>query len=267
MSTYQLGVIGTGAMGSALVSAVIKAGTLPAGQVVVSDVRQEALDAFSAATGAATTTDNQRVFDEAETVLLALKPQILATALEPLRPRPGQLIISIAAGVSLGKLAGMLGDNLPIVRVMPNILATVGAAASGYAGNALATAEHLALADRLLTSAGAAVRVDEKLLDAVTGLSGSGPAFVAVFAEALADGGVVAGLPRDDAAKLTAQIIMGVGKWLLENPAGPAALKDMVSSPGGTTIAGVRALEAGGFRSAAIEAVVAAAQRSRELGS
>ncbi|MEN6402277.1 MAG: pyrroline-5-carboxylate reductase [Armatimonadia bacterium] len=267
MSTYQLGVIGTGAMGSALVAAVIRAGAVPANQVLVSDVRPEALEAFAAATGAATTTDNQRVLDECDAILLALKPQILSVALEPLHPRPGQLIISIAAGVSLAKLAGMLGPDQPLVRVMPNILATVGAAASGYAGNALATAEHLAFADRLLSSAGAAVRVDEKLLDAVTGLSGSGPAFVAVFAEALADGGVVAGLPRADAAKLAAQIIMGVGKWLLENPAGPAALKDMVSSPGGTTIAGVRALENGGFRSAAIEAVVAAAQRSREVGS
>lgn len=267
MSTYQLGVIGTGAMGSALVAAVIKAGTIPAEQVLVSDVRPEALEAFAAATGAATTTDNQRVIDESETILLALKPQILPVALEPLRLRPGQLIISIAAGVSLARLGSLLDSEQPIVRVMPNILATVGAAASGYAGNALATTEHLTFADRLLTSAGVAVRVEEKLLDAITGLSGSGPAFVAVFAEALTDGGVAAGLARADAAKLAAQTIQGVGQWLLENPAGPAALKDMVTSPGGTTIAGLRALESGGLRSAAIEAVLAAAQRSRELGN
>ena len=266
-NTYDLGVIGAGVMGSGLVRAALQAGFVSADRVLVSDVSAEALARQAEALGVCTTADNQHLVSESAVVMLAVKPQVLAAVLEPLRFRPGQLVISIAAGVALAKLTALIGEDQPLVRVMPNVLAVVGQASSAYAANACASAEQRDFAGRLLACAGVAVPVEERLLDAVTGLSGSGPAFVAVFAEALIDGGVAAGLPRADAAKLAAQTIRGVGEWLLQTGSSPALLKDMVTSPGGTTIAGLRALEAGGLRTAAIEAVVAAAQRSRELGS
>jgi pyrroline-5-carboxylate reductase len=253
-------------MGAALVRGFVGRGVLTPGEIIVSDPRPEALQALAQTTGVVTTSDNAEVVTTATGVLVAIKPQILAEVLGPLTFQPGQLVISIAAGVSLAKLADVTGPAQPLVRVMPNVLATVGSAASAYAGNEQATSEHLALVQRLLDSVGTAVRVPERLLDAVTGLSGSGPAFVAVFLEALVDGGVAAGLPRADAVRLAAQTVLGVGQWVLETGGSPAQLKDQVTSPGGTTIAGLRALEAGGLRSSAIEAVLAAAQRSRELG-
>lgn len=264
---YALGVIGAGAMGSALVRGFVERGVLLAAEIIVSDARPEALQALAQSTKVATTPDNGAVVAGSQVVLIALKPQVLAEVLQPLELAPDQLVVSIAAGVSLARLAEVLGAEQPLVRVMPNVLATVAEAASAYAGNQWATSEHLALVQRLLGSVGTALPVPEKLLDAVTGLSGSGPAFVAVFLEALADGGVAAGLPRAEAVRLAAQTVLGVGRWVLETGGSPAALKDQVTSPGGTTIAGLRALESGGLRSAALEAVVAAAVRSRELGS
>jgi len=252
-------------MGAALARGVVAGGELSAGQVIVSDLQAELLAPLGEQ-GLATTSDNEQLVRQAETILLAVKPQVLAEVVKSLPWQADQLVISIAAGVTLARLGELLGAPQPVIRVMPNILATVGEAASAYAGNAAATAAHLERAQRLLSSVGTAVRVEEKLMDAVTGLSGSGPAFVAAFAEAMIDGGVAAGLPRDQAALLAAQTIQGVGRWLLETGRSPAQLKDMVTSPGGTTIAGLRSLESGGLRSAIIEAVVAAAERSRELG-
>ena len=267
-----LGVIGAGFMGSSIVRGLEGHEALCAMKVILSDVNAELLTKvfteLQAKGRKVQCADcNQQVLDEAEVVLLAVKPQVLNSVLEPLKFKPGQLVISICAGVPIARLEGLIGSEQPIVRVMPNVLASVNQAASAYAPNAQVTPEDVQFVHELLSWLGTAVRVEEKLLDAVTGLSGSGPAFVALFAEALTDGGVVAGLPRADAAKLAAQTIAGVGEWLLQTGSSPAILKDMVTSPGGTTIAGVRALEAGGLRSAAIEAVVAAAQRSRELGS
>jgi pyrroline-5-carboxylate reductase len=263
---HALGVIGAGAMGAALVRGFVGQGALAAGEVIVADVRAEAAQALAAATGVSVAAGNAEVVGQAEAVLLAVKPQILAEVAQPLEWRPGQLVISIAAGVSLARLQALTTPEQPLVRVMPNVLVTVSEGASAYAANDRATAEHQALVQRLLASVGVAVPVPERLLDAVTGLSGSGPAFAAVFLEALADGGVAAGLPRGEAVRLAAQTLVGVGRWVLETGGSPASLKDLVTSPGGTTIAGLRALEAGGLRGAAIEAVVAAALRSRELG-
>lgn len=233
----------------------------------MSDALPAMLQTAESALGVRTTSDNQQVLDEAAVVLLAVKPQVLGAVLEPLNFRPDQLVLSIAAGVTLAKLTALTAETQPLVRVMPNILATVAQASSAWAPNAHVAPEQAELVQSLLDSAGVAVKVEERLMDAVTGLPGSGPAFVAVFAEALIDGGVAAGLPRAEAAKLTAQLIRGVGEWLLQTGGTPAQLKDMVTSPGGTTIAGLRAAEAAGLRSAAIEAVVAATQRSKELGS
>ena len=265
--SHDLGVIGAGMMGSALVRAFINAGLLEANRVIISDVYPATLTALADTLGVTTTDDNRLLVEQSAVVLLAVKPQVLSAVLEPLSLRDEQLVVSIAAGVTLAKLAALTSDNQPIVRVMPNILATVAQASSAYAPNAQVTEAQVDFVQRLLGGAGVAVKVEERLMDAVTGLSGSGPAFVAVFAEALIDGGVAAGLPRADATKLTAQMLRGVGEWLLQTGGSPAQLKDLVTSPGGTTIAGLRALEAGGLRGAAIEAVVAAAQRSKELGS
>lgn len=254
-------------MGSALVRAFLNAGLLEPNRVIMSDVYPATLTRLADDLGVMTTADNRLLAEQAAVVMLAVKPQVLPAVLEPLSLRADQLLVSIAAGVTLAKLAALTSDSQPLVRVMPNILATIAQASSAYAPNAHVTEAQADFVQRLLCSAGVAVKVEERLMDAVTGLPGSGPAFVAVFAEALIDGGVVAGLPRADATKLTAQMLRGVGEWLLQTGGSPAQLKDMVTSPGGTTIAGLRALEAGGLRSAAIEAVVAAAQRSRELGS
>jgi pyrroline-5-carboxylate reductase len=176
------------------------------------------------------------------------------------------LILSIAAGVTLAQMTQALGEGRRLVRVMPNTPCLVGASASGYAAGPGASADDVRLVDRPLNSVGKAFPLPEKLLDAVTGLSGSGPAYVFVLIEALADGGVRAGLPRDVALQLAAQTVFGAAKMLLETGLHPAALKDQVASPGGTTIAGLHALEQGGFRAALIDAVVAAANRSMELG-
>lgn len=264
-TTYDLGIIGAGAMGAALARGFVTGGAASCGQIMVSDVREEVRTTL-AAEGFAATADNQQLVDQSAVILLVVKPQVLAEVLKPLRIDPGKLVISFAAGVTLARLAELLGDGRPLIRVMPNILAVVSEAASAYTGNAYATEAHLELARQLLCGIGTAVPVEEKLMDAVTGLSGSGPAFVASFAEAMIDGGVAAGLPRAQAAQLAAQTIRGVGRWLQETGQSPAQLKDLVTSPGGTTIAGLRRLEGGGLRSAIIEAVVAAAERSRELG-
>jgi pyrroline-5-carboxylate reductase len=214
------------------------------------------------------TDDNRVVVERAQNLLVALKPQVLREVLGALRGdfRPGQLLISIAAGVSLDTLRQIVGPAPALVRVMPNICCTVGEAASAWTVAPGVSDEQRALVAELLSAAGEAVEVEERLLDAVTGLSGSGPAFTALFVEALADGGVKAGLPRAQALRLAAQTVLGAARWVLDNEASPAQLKDLVTSPGGTTIAGVAALEARAFRAGVIEAVVAATERARELG-
>lgn len=263
---YKLGVIGTGAMGGALVRGFVQRGVLSAAEILVADARAEAVETLAVATGVHAAQSNTQVVSEAGSVLVALKPQILPEVLPGLPWEPEQLVISIAAGVNLERLQGLTATGQPIVRVMPNILATVAEAASAYAHNDQVTATQLEFAERLLASVGVAVSVPERLLDAVTGLSGSGPAFVATFLEGLVDGGIAAGLPRADALRLAAQTVLGVGRWVLATGGSPAQLREQVTSPGGTTIAGLRALEAGGLRSATMEAVVAAAQRSQQLG-
>src|SRR5438067_11456149 len=192
-------------------------------------------------------------------------PAVLAEVLPLLGPH--HLVVSIAAGITLRQLRAGLGASCRLVRVMPNTPCLVGASAAGYAPAETATAEDIALVDRLLNAVGRAFRVSESLLDAVTGLSGSGPAFVAVMIEALADGGVRMGLPRDIALTLAAQTVMGTARMILEADLHPAKLKDMVSSPGGTTIAGLHALERGGLRAALMDAVEAATHRSAELAA
>jgi len=179
---------------------------------------------------------------------------------------PDKLVISIVAGVPAARISEGLGGHARVVRAMPNTPAIVGEAATALASGRAATQEDLTVADELFRSVGLVVHVAEGLMDAVTGLSGSGPAFVFIAIEALSDAGVRAGLPRDIATKLATQTIVGAGKLALETGEHPARLKDMVTSPGGTTIAGVAALEREGYRNALMCAVEAATARSRELG-
>ncbi len=204
---------------------------------------------------------------QAQVILLAVKPQVLQAALEPLRDLDVEhTIISIAAGVTTEAIESCFSKQVPVVRVMPNTPALVNRAASAIAPGRFAGPKNLEMARTIFKAVGIAVDVSEKDLDAVTGLSGSGPAFVYLFIEALADGGVRAGLSRDVAVKLAAQTVMGSAQMVLETGKHPGELKDMVASPGGTTIAGLHALEQKAFRGTVMDAVVAAAQRSRELG-
>lgn len=264
---YRLGVIGAGVMGRALLNAAIRAGVLDAGEIIASDISPACRREIEGL-GCMATDDNRVVVERAQNLLVALKPQVLREVLGALRGdfRPGQLLISIAAGVSLDTLRQIVGPAPALVRVMPNICCTVGEAASAWTAAPGVSDEQRALVAELLSAAGEAVEVEERLLDAVTGLAGSGPAFAALFVEALADGGVKAGLPRAQALRLAAQTVLGAARWVLDNEASPAQLKDLVTSPGGTTIAGVAALEARAFRAGVIEAVVAATERARELG-
>jgi len=203
----------------------------------------------------------------AAVVLAAVKPQDLTGVLTGLRGvlRGDQLLVSIAPGFTTARLEELVGGEPPVIRVMPNTPMLVGEGASGFSRGRWATGTHLAWTRNLLSAGGRCVEVPEKLLDAVTGLSGSGPAYVCLILEALADGGVRMGLPRDTAITLAAQTLLGTARLVLETGEHPAVWKDRVATPGGTTIAGLAALEAGGARSALIEAVTAATERSREL--
>ncbi len=204
---------------------------------------------------------------QAQVILLAVKPQVLAAALEPLRELGREhTVISIAAGVTTAAIESCFANEVPVVRVMPNTPALVNRAASAIAPGRFARAEQLEIARAIFGAVGVVVDASEKDLDAVTGLSGSGPAFVYAFIEALADGGVRAGLGREVALKLAAQTVLGSAQMVLETGKHPGELKDMVASPGGTTIAGLHALEQKAFRGTVMDAVVAAAQKSRELG-
>ncbi len=266
----RIGFLGAGKMATALAQGWVRAGLVRPDAVRASDPLPEARAAFAAATGGAALPHNRAVVAESDLVVLAVKPQQMADVLDDvataaLARKP--LFVSVAAGVPLRAISERLGgDGCRLVRVMPNTPCLVGASASAYAGGPGATAEDVRLVDRLFNAVGRALAVPEKLLDAVTGLSGSGPAFVFVMIEALSDGGVRMGLPRDLATQLAAQTVLGSAKLLLETGKHPGELKDMVASPAGTTIAGLHALERGGLRAALIDAVEAATRRSLELG-
>ncbi len=262
-----IGFLGAGKMATALARGWLAARLVSPDRVLASDPILQARDGFQAETGIAATPDNRRVVASSDLVVLAVKPQSMPGLLSEIRPglQPRHLFVSIAAGITLKQLRDGLGPERRLVRVMPNTPCLVGASASGYAPAETATAEDVALVDRLLNAVGRAFRVPESLLDVVTGLSGSGPAFVYVFIEALSDGGVRMGLPRDIATALAAQTVLGSARMVLETGQHPGVLKDMVASPGGTTIAGLHALERGGMRAAVMDAVEAATRRAMEL--
>jgi pyrroline-5-carboxylate reductase len=265
----SVGFLGAGQMATALAKGWAAAGLIDPAKSLASDPYPGARSKFAQETGLRVGPAAAPVASEAGVLILAVKPQQMAVVLDELRPLldPNRhLVVSIAAGVTLGQLAAGLGETVRLVRVMPNTPCLVGASASGYAPGPSAKPEDAQLVARLFGAVGTAVQVPETLLDAVTGLSGSGPAFVYVMIEALADGGVRVGLTRDVALKLAAQTVLGSAKMVLETGQHPGALKDMVASPGGTTIAGLHALERAGFRAALMDAVEAATTRAQELG-
>lgn len=256
-------------MACALAKGWRNAGLVAAERLCGSDPVASARSGFQRETGGKTFDSNIDVVRNSDVLVLAVKPQSMTALMNEVGAAltDRHLTISIAAGVSLAQLAEGLGASRRIVRVMPNTPALVGKSASAFSGGAHATSDDLALVDRLLTSVGRAIAVPEKLLDAVTGLSGSGPAYAFVIIEALSDGGVRMGLPRDVATMLAAQTLLGSAAMLLETGLHPGVLKDQVTSPGGTTIAGLHALETGGLRAALIDAVQAATRRAAELGA
>ena len=269
MLKQRIGLIGAGQMATALAQGLVKAGLVSAEKLLAADVSQEARTRFTLVTGAPSTDDNARVVTESDVVILAVKPQQVAHVAAELHREftLEKLLVSIAAGIRLTTLADRFGSGVRLVRVMPNTPCLVGRGACAYALGDKATAEDGKLVQQLLGAMGIAYQLEEKLLDAVTGLSGSGPAFVFVIIEALSDGGVRMGLPRNIATALAAETVRGAAEMLLATSEHPAVLKDRVASPGGTTIAGLQALEAAGLRAALMAAVEAATRRSIELGS
>ena len=262
------GFIGAGKMATALIRGMIRHGTPPE-LISASDPDPSARTTLVGETGIATFDSNSEVIRESDVVVLAVKPQMMAPVAAELRPllTSGHLIVSVAAGVSLATLASGLGADRRLARAMPNTPALVGEGAAAYCLGPAALPGDEAIVAECLRSVGKASRVPETLLDAVTGLSGSGPAFVYVMIEALADGGVRAGLPREIALTLAAQTVLGSAKMVLETGQHPGSLKDQVTSPAGTTIAGLHALERGGVRAALMDAVEAAYRRSIELAA
>jgi pyrroline-5-carboxylate reductase len=268
-SAWRWGFIGAGKMATALIRGMIRAGTARVDTVLASDPLESARAALAAETGVAVVESNVRVAHKSDVLVLAVKPQSMPHVLEHLRHvvTPDHLVISIAAGVSLATLAAGLGSDRRLARVMPNTPALLGEGAAGYCLGPNARESDEAIVRACFEAVGRAFRVSESLLDAVTGLSGSGPAFVYVIIEALSDGGVRMGLPRDIATALAAQTVLGAAKMVLETGQHTGVLKDQVTSPGGTTIAGLHALERGGLRAALIDAVEAATHRSAELAA
>jgi pyrroline-5-carboxylate reductase len=268
-STTRWGFIGAGRMATALIRGMLRAGTATPAAIIASDPLDSARSALASETGVSVVESNVRVAHKSDVLVLAVKPQSMPHVLEHLRHvvTPEHLVISIAAGVSIATMAEGLGPGRRLVRVMPNTPALIGAGASAFCLGPDTRPTDEALVLSCLNSVGRAYPVPEPLLDAVTGLSGSGPAFVYVMIEALSDGGVRVGLPRDVATALSAQTVLGAARLVLETGLHPGVLKDQVASPGGTTIAGLHALERGGLRAALMDAVEAATRRSAELAA
>ena len=260
-----LGIIGGGVMAEAILSRLLAQQVFVPDTVLISEPRKERRDFLTQKYQVQVTADNQTVISAAETLLLAVKPQTFKIVVSDITLNANSTIISILAGVTIDKLEQAYPKQ-PVIRAMPNTPATVGAGITAIALGKYAQEEHLKQAKLIFNAVGEVVEVAESAMDAVTGLSGSSPAFVALAIEALADGGVASGLPRAIALKLATQTVLGTATLVKETGIHPGVLKDRVTSPGGTTMAGVAKLESVGFRSALIEAVKTATIKSQELG-
>jgi len=268
MKSQRIGMLGAGNMAGALIRGLLASKSVQPEQIVASDVRADHLKELEAKYGIKTFSDNRELAARSNLVVLAVKPQVIDRVLDQVSDAfaADTLLVSIAAGVPIRSLEARLPAHVRVVRAMPNTAAIALAGATGIAAGSRATQEDIDVTQALFAAIGRSVVLDETLIDAVTGLSGSGPAYVMVMIEALADGGVKVGLHRDTALLLAAQTVYGSAKLLLETGEHPGRLKDMVTSPGGTAIAGLHTLETGGIRRTLIDAVEAATRRAIELG-
>ncbi|KAG0590728.1 hypothetical protein KC19_1G122300 [Ceratodon purpureus] len=265
LANTRVGFIGAGQMAEAIARGLDKAGVVPANKMCASDVNVGRMKVFESL-GTSVCSSNTKLAETSNVLILAVKPQVAEKVVTDMKPSLSKdhLLVSIAAGIPISKLQDWAGEAR-IVRVMPNVACMVGETAAGMSLGKTATPADSDLVTTMFESVGKIHVVDEKLLNAVTGVSGSGPAYIFMAIEALADGGVAAGLTRDVAMSLAAQTVLGSAKMVLETKKHPGELKDMVTSPAGTTIAGIRELEDRGFRSALINAVVAGAKRGEEM--
>jgi pyrroline-5-carboxylate reductase len=267
LAKKRLAVLGTGKMGSILLQAFLKSGVVPAENLRATVAHQERANTLARQLSVPVACDNRAAANSADIILLCVKPQAVSEVLQEIRPEigPSQLIISVAASVPTGYIEERLPAKVPVVRAMPNTPAMIGAGITGVCAGSCATAQHLHMACRLFETVGRTVSVDEKHMDAVTGLSASGPAFIYIVLESLAEAGVKVGLPRDLATLLAAQTTLGASRVVLETGNHPALLKDAVTTPAGCTIDGILELEEGKLRVTLIKAVVKATQRAKEL--
>ncbi len=269
LKSKKISFIGAGNMAEALIGGIIGSGSAVPENIICSDVREDRLEFMGKTYGIGTTSDNLEAASSGDIVIYAVKPQIIASVLRETAEKldMSKLIISIAAGIPLEAIEIALGKELRLIRVMPNVAALIKEGAAAIASGKNALKEDIELAMSIFNSVGKSIFLKENyLMDAVTGLSGSGPAYIFLIIDALADAGVKVGLSRQDAIPLATQTVLGAAKMLLETGAHPGELKDMVTSPGGTAIAGLHYLEKGGLRTTLINAVEAATNRSKELG-
>lgn len=263
----KIGFIGNGNMGGAIIEGILKNNIAAPDNIIVSDINQESLKVSAQKYGIVTYTDNKKACSESDILILAVKPNVIYDVIEDIKHeiKNDQIIISIAAGQSIDKISSAFGKELKIIRVMPNTPALVGEGMSGIAANENVNSDDLDLVLKIFNSFGVGEIIDEKLMDAVTAVSGSSPAYIFMLIEAMADAAVQEGMPRSKAYTFAAQAVLGSAKMVLETGKHPGELKDMVCSPGGTTIDAVTVLEKNGFRSAVMEAMKACFEKSKSL--
>lgn len=263
----KIGFIGSGNMAKAMIGGIIKNKIICCDEIIASDINNVILDNIKKELNIETTKNNLEVIEESEIVVLSIKPQYYEVVIDEIKDyiRKDQIIVTIAPGKTLERLNYLFGKDVKIIRTMPNTPALVCEGITGVCHNDLITKEELDYVCSILCGFGKVEVVEENLMDVVVSVSGSSPAYVYMFIEALADGAVLDGMPRDKAYKFAAQAVMGSAKMVLDTGKHPGELKDMVCSPGGTTIEAVRVLEEKGFRSAVIECMTACANKAREL--
>ena len=266
-SSTRIAILGAGRIGEALVVGLLSSGRHTAADIVVTGRRTERLEELATRHGVTTTTDNRAAVQGATLVVIAVKPQDIEALLTDAGSAivPGQTVLTIAAAIPTKAIERHLADGIPVVRAMPNTPSTVHEGMAGLCAGAHAGEEHLALAETTLAHLGAVVRVPESAMDAITAVSGSGPAYFALLAEAMIEAGILLNLSREISTQLVVQTMLGTGKQLRDERMHPVELREMVTSPGGTTIAAIRELELAGVRGAFLTAIEAAMKRSKEL--